>query len=529
MDSVTQQHLRADDRHNRAIVSGALRTLPRDICIRIGTDALTTACSTDPSDSAQSQASSDQMLFDQHSHYTEQPDIQDATPPNFAEHHKMSQFRAQRIDTTIWEEQWTNEQARPDHSPRRRVRAPASQSSSEPSRQGMQPAYNNSTKDDATVDAMANYEDTSELRFKQQVERVGHRPLRFAFTHSKSPASDRSRDTIRDIGSSGTNHAIDAAHAGKSQTGLVHHIGEESEPLFNNEADATAAIFDEEPWRVLVDVADESSSHTGTSAGSETSALQPHPTTRSREAECTSWSQHATQGDPNHISSSLISASLPSLRRPAVHGPDAGVKCFGNNSTAPPILNEDEQLWRNIVFGCDEQLSPKAMHERQEGNEQRTGRASSGYLPLSAAASSISRIPFSPMSVQAHRSRGNGVHDAAMSAPRSGSISSPDAAPTGVAEPPSDEKRDAKMAARRCSVTHASLLNNASGDTNLIFWRTSSRTETSRGGLEPTDSDRDSLLEHGTGRVFQPSSAYDDDIPASSDEGLDLVDAHRMF
>jgi hypothetical protein len=63
----------------------------------------------------------------------------------------------------------------------------------------------------------------------------------------------------------------------------------------------------------------------------------------------------------------------------------------------------------------------------------------------------------------------------------------------------------------------------------FIFWRTSNRIETSRGGLERTGGDRDSLLERGTGRVFQPSSAYDDDIPASSDEGLDLVDAHRMF
>jgi hypothetical protein len=76
-------------------------------------------------------------------------------------------------------------------------------------------------------------------------------------------------------------------------------------------------------------------------------------------------------------------------------------------------------------------------------------------------------------------------------------------------------------------VTHASLLNNASGDTNLIFWRTPSRTEMSR-GLEHTDMDRDSLLERGTGRDLKPSSAYET-IPASEDEGLDLVDANKMF
>jgi hypothetical protein len=515
----------AHDRHNRAFVSGALGTHTRDIRIRIGTDALTTACSTEPVRSVQSRASSDPMLFDQLGHQAESLGVQDAADSNLSGHHPLNQLRTDRHNTTDRKEDWIYEQPQRYYSPPRIVRGPASQNSPELCRQETQQTYHESIKGDPTAHAMTNRDVTSELRFVQQVEGVGRHPLRLAFTPSESPVGDRSRDTVRNIDSRGTTHVIDAAHASDSQNGLLHHIGVEPEFRFESEAEETVASADEEPWRLLVDVPEESSTHRRSSQDPEKSFLQLRSTPRSRDAERTSWSQHATQGDQTHISSSVISASLPSLRRPTTGGLNAGLKSLRNNHTASPILNEDEQLWRNVVFGSDQQLSSQTMHTRQEGNGQTTWRGSSGYLPLSAAVSSIRRSPFSPTSVQAYCSRGEGVHDAAMFAPRSGSIDSPDATHTGAAEEFSDEKRDAELAVRRSSVTHA---NNAPGNTNLTFWRTPCGTEMLR-GLEHTDMDRDSLLERGTGRDLKPSSAYETTIPASDDEGLDLVDANKMF
>jgi hypothetical protein len=528
MDSATQLQP-ADDRHNRACVNGALGTQTRDIRIRIGTDALTTVCSTDPGGSVQSRASSDPMLFDQHSHHTEEPEIQDAAHSNVSEYHPPSQSRTQRGSTAEGAEDYIYEQPHCYRSLRRLVRGPASQDSPVLCRQKTQQTCQEPIKDIPTTDAITDRNVTPELRFVQQVEGVGRRPLRLVFPHFESPVGDRSCDTVLNIESCGTTRVIDAAHASKSQTGLLHHIGREPGFRFESEAEATAVIADEEPWRLLVDVPEVSSIHRRSSEDCEKSFLQPRSTPRNRDAERTSWSQHATQGDQTHISSSVISASLPSLRHPTANGPNASLKSLRNNHKASPILNDDEQLWRNIVFGSDQQSSSQTMHTRQEGNGQRTWRwrGSSGYLPLSAAVSSIGRSPFSPTSVHAYGNRGEGVHDAAMLAPLSGSVGSPDATHTGAAEEFSDEKRDAELAARRSSVTHASLLNNASGDTNLIFWRTPSRTEMSR-GLEHTDMDRDSLLERGTGRDLKPSSAYET-IPASEDEGLDLVDANKMF
>jgi hypothetical protein len=526
MDYATQLQP-AHDRHNRAFVNGALGTQTRDIRIRIGTDALTTACSTDPVRSVQSRASSDPMLFDQHSHQAESPGVQDAAHSNASEYHPLSQSRTQRGNTAECEEDWIFEQPQRYRSLRRLVTGPANQDSPELCRQGTQHTCQEPIKYIPTADAISNRDIISELQFMQQVEGVGRRPLRLVFPHSESPVGDRSRDTVRSIEDCRTNHVIDAAHAGKSQTGLLHHIREEPEFRFESEAEATAVIADEELWRSLVDVPEESSTYRRLAEDCEQSFLQPRSTTRSRDAERTSWSQHATQGDQTYISSSVISASLPSLRRPTTNCPNAGLKSLGNNHTASPILNEDEQLWRSIVFGSDQQPSAQTMHTRQEGNGQRTRRGSSGNLPLSAAVSSIRRSPFRPTSVQAYCNRDEGVHDAAIFAPLSRSVGSPDATHTGAAEEFSDKKRDAELAARRSSVTHASLLNNASGDTNLIFWRTPGCTEMSR-GLEHTDLDRDSLLERGTGRDLKPSSAYET-IPASDDEGIDLVDANKSF
>jgi hypothetical protein len=525
-DSVTQQLQPAGDQQTRTLASGALRGHPGDIRIRIGTDALTTACSTHPRDSAPSEASSEPMLFDQHIHHTKQPDLHKTAKPNLPQDYRQNEDCAWNGKTLDYKEHSSDERAQYCHSPRRLVRVYASQDSPKLCGQGTQQVSFDSVNHVPTVEVPTGQDATSELHIMQQVDGVGRGPLRFVFTHSTPTAKEASCVTGRNIDSGGTNHALDAAHAGEYQGGLMHHLGDKHEVQFNK-VDATAAIVDEKSWKLLVDVPDNSSTHTGLSIDSERSALQSHATARTRGAEHTSWSQHATQGDQTHISSSIVSASLPSLRQ-IVHRPDAGVKCR-NNKTAP-ILDEDEQLWQDYVFGNNEQLSSETIHKWRGYGDQRTERASSGYLPLSVAVSSIKRTPFNPMSVQACR-RGDGVHDTAISAPPSKSFTSPVASLTGFAEEFYDEEEDADVAACTAfgeySVAHASLLNNASGDTHSNFWRTSSRTGMSRSGPEHANTDRDSLLERETGWGVKPSSAYD--IPDSDDEGLDLVDASRLF
>jgi hypothetical protein len=122
MDSVTQQLQAAGDRHSRTFAVGAQRVHPREIRIRIGTDALTTACSTHPNGSAQSQAPSDPMLFDQHTYHPEQPDTHKTDESNSPKAYPPSETSVQNRNTPDCEKHWIDERAQHCHSPCRLVR-----------------------------------------------------------------------------------------------------------------------------------------------------------------------------------------------------------------------------------------------------------------------------------------------------------------------------------------------------------------------------------------------------------------------
>jgi hypothetical protein len=129
------------------------------------------------------------------------------------------------------------------------------------------------------------------------------------------------------------------------------------------------------------------------------------------------------------------------------------------------------------------------------------------------------------------------VHDAARFAPpRSGSITSPATVRPRFVEKLSDGNQGDFTAERSMlgeSVTHASLLANASGEDDLLCSRMFSHTETSRSGLEHPSHSGASLYERAqanrgeTGRERERYSVHD--VPSNDDGKLHLVDADSLW
>jgi hypothetical protein len=535
VDFVTQPFQPAGDQPVGGFV-GAIRKNPNEIRIRIGSDALTTACSTEPNDHDQSHASSDVMLFDQQTHDTERRATHETAQLDVQEAHPLEHLAIKRHKPTNHQDiPLVTEQCRQDCSSVHHV-------------------HNGDSRDNVVARRRTSRQTSSELVIRSSCERKPggegsarglqdmqpfggvSQSLRLIFSGSTSSRGPHNRTTIHDKGHGGTDYAFEAPHAGESNNGHLQHIGNRIELPSESEAAPAASIVDERPWKLFLDIPEKSSSHATSANDSEKSVVHQHPTTKTREAECTSWSQHATQGD--HTSSSLISASLPSLRREARKCPSAHELRTGMdrvNQAAPRTLNDDEQIWQDFVLGSSVGSSPQSRHEPQDYSDQRQWKGSSGYLPLSVAVSSISS-PFKPISGRAPRMHYD-VHDAARFAPpRSGSITSPATVRPRFVEKLSDGNQGDFTAERSMlgeSVTHASLLANASGEDDLLCSRMFSHTETSRSGLEHPSHSGASLYERAqanrgeTGRERERYSVHD--VPSNDDGKLHLVDADSLW
>ena len=522
---VTQQLHPTDDRYTGTRNNGAIRFDPTDIRIRIGTDALTTACSTQADDPNQSHASSDPMLFDQQT-------------PTMAVRETVRTGRNRRISTphathggnAAIDRETTLTDGRPQRylSPPGRIVPDIFRHEARLHSPSNDQAASVSGSGDHKGTAWTGHQSSPAIRIMQQVE-GGEQPLRLVFATSASSPSFLSGGSLRSEG-----RVVDAAHAGVSQKGPVHHLGNDPELEFESEAMAAAAIVDEKPWKSLLDIPEKSSGHTTTSNISEKSILHYHPAPQRRQAESTSWSQHATQGNET-LSSSLISASLPSLSRAQTRVRAHALQTDSEyrNKTTSRQVNEDEKQWENFIFGSDKSSSSETQEGQCESSAQRAWRGSSGYLPLSAAVSSIRSTPLRSSSGRAPR-MSDRVHDAARFAPRSGSrtISSPAATPVGFIEELIEAEQGYETAERSAfdeqSVTHGSLQNNASGETDLISSRMFGNTETSRSSLDHAGDGANNLASHDQAGTSEPvrrtrrPPVYD--IPDSDDGGLHIVD-----
>jgi hypothetical protein len=532
VDLVTKPFEPAGDQHAGAFVGGIEGT-PNDIRIRIGTDALTTACPTEPTEDERSYASSDPMLFDQPTHDTEQldapkkvqQDIQEVhrldhipTPSHDPTNRRDSLVAAGRIRGGFSPPQLTTDDASLDRAMSRNSRV----------RQTMPDFANRST----TKETRASENLDQGLQSMQYFEGIDQ-PLRLVFPASISSDVARRGATIQEHGYDGMVHAFEASHAGDSRTGHMHRLGNEIELHTESEAAPAVSIVDEKPWKSFLNIPNESSSHSATANDSENSVLHQYPRPTRREAERTSWSQHATQGGQTHTSSSFISASLPSVKREIRtrhSAQDPRTRANRGNQATSRKMNEDELIWQKFVLGSNDASSSVSTCECED-LEQSISKGSSGYLPLSIAVSSISS-PFRP-APQSGPGMRHDVHDAARFAPPGfRSIPSPAGVPAGSAEELSYEDEDEFTADRTVlgqSVVHASLWANTSGESDLLSTRMFSCTETSRNGLEHSSHSGASFHDRAqtdcgvTGREAERASVYN--IPDSEEDGLCVVDA----
>lgn len=535
--SVTQRFHPIADQHVGGFV-GAIKNIPNDIRIRIGTDALTTACSSARIEYEQSHASSDVMLYDQQNHDTEQLATQETAQLDIQE--------ARTLDhSAIQSHRPSDSRGLPPVTGRARQGSSSAYFAQDGSKDGSRNIV--AMGRPITLSHPPEIVDRSSLRETPggedptQCLRITHpfgdvsQSLRLVFPGSMSSEGTRGRTTFSNNGHNGTEHAPEATHAGKSQKGRMPCTGNDIELPPGSEAAAAASSVDDKAWEPILNIPDRSSSHTTTENDTEKSRVQQPPTTRTqmREAEHASWSQHATKGQLT--SSSLISASLPSLKRDVqtnrfMHEPPSRLRQLSENTSTK--MNEDEQVWQNFVLGGNDEASSGIMHARQYDSERSMSKGSSGYLPLSVAVSSISS-PFRPTLGRAPRMH-PGVHDAVRFAPP---LSTSQAAVSvGFVEElwDGDQGDFTNLhSASGHSVTHASLLANASGDIDYLSPRLFSHTETSRSRpAHPGDSGT-SLYERAqascaeTGRDREGNAVHC--IPEAEDEGLHLVDADSFW
>jgi hypothetical protein len=510
--------------------SGVITNHSGDIRIHFGTDALTTACSTVPNDHNLSQASSEPMLFDQQSSTPEQEDAHDIFGLSASQGYTVNFTSADNVAANHGLR--TGERAEycsllrcPPQVNTFRKRLVSSGIEQRP------PSSKHGPELPAS-EVAASVDTASRLGLTQQVEGVRY-PLQLVFRDSSSADDTHCCNTAyyNDHGD-----AFRAVHADPARTRDMH-IGNEPEPQSESEAAAAVAIVDDRPWIPYLGVSDHSSSHTPASCSFGTSIVHHHPTALFDEAESTSWSQRATQGVQTYISSSVSTSSLPCVdrdmcMRASTH--EQGHGAIGPSKVTPKALDDDERLWQEFVFdnGKDSTLSD----ECEEESDQKISKPSSGYLPLSVAVRSVSPI-HTPIGEVAGRGlhMNDSVHESRF-APhaRFRTASSPAAVPS-LDEGSNDEDRDANAAERGAfaehSVTHTSMLNNASCNADIVLSGIFGRTGPSRTGREHPKYRDGGVLDgtrvdsSETGRL-RDSSVYD---ILESDEGLDLIDPDREW
>jgi hypothetical protein len=529
---VTQRLQLANDQHAEAFMSGAIRNRSGDIRIRIGTDAWTTTCSTVLAHYDQSQASSEPMLFDQQTDIPEQEDVQEVIEPFTSGHPSVD--LTSTVTTAANYEARAGERAEYRSPPRYHAQVNVVREDRDSSGATRVALFPEHAPGRSASEVLASVDTGSRLGITQQVEGVKY-PLQFVFRNSSSSQDGDSSDTVyrNDHGD-----VSGAVYAGSARMGDMH-LGKEPKHQYEREAAAAVAIVDDKPWTSYLGVSEHDSSHTKASQASGKSKVhQHHPTAQYHEAERTSWSQRATRGAQTHISSSVISASLPSVKRDVrmrTSAYEQGQSARCRSKTMLKIKDEDERLWQGFVFDNDEKSS--SSDELGKGSNQRVLKPSSGYLPLSVAVSSVSptHTPIRAVSRPGpHMS--DSVHDTARFAShaRFRAASSP-AAMLAFHEELSDEDHDADAAERTAfgehAVTHTSIPNNVPYDADFLSSWMLARTEMFRTGRDHPGHREHVMLDYtrtdsSETRRLRRSSVYDN---LDSDEGIDLVDADREW
>ncbi|KAF2028809.1 hypothetical protein EK21DRAFT_90328 [Setomelanomma holmii] len=501
------------------------------IRIRIGTDALTTACSIQAEDHTPSHASSESMLFDQQNH-----DVDSLNEPDAAWHspyHTCSSastiYHVCEIYTQVGERSVSQLSSFGYYETHRARHGCASCG---PGDEATASVLRDNSRDDTRGPSGKGV--TPSPRITQRVEGT-EQPFRLVFESSKSSKLSHLHNALRRVRKLATEEPPETANADAHQKGLMHPGSKAVLPT-GSEAMTAAAIVDEKPWKSFLDIPDISSSHTTDSDNAGKSAMHYHPTARNPEAEGTSWSRHATEGNQTHLSSSVISASLPASMCDAQsehQAPAHGLKTDLDrcNDTTFQVVDEDERMWQNFIFGSDEETSSDTVQQHKD-NEERHQTGSSEFLPLSGVVVPVSSTPFRTMSDRASR---EGIHDNASLVPAAGSwaISTRGAMSGYRLVELSDEDEDEEQVEHGVFggdlVVDASMLNIASHDSASMSSRMFSLAETSRSGLDPSQCATDKISQQAQASSSNEASRYFRQFSISdshsSDSGkLDLID-----
>lgn len=512
-------------------MSGALPVpaVANNVRIRIGSDALTTAASTQPINCAASQANSDSMLFDEEANGAIWQKESEAPQEMPSSGHRL----ATNTQSTA------NQAAEPDRSCSPQHDPPAYHDLWKRQNAHADERIRHVAADAETIEQSVQCSDTTHPSYRLTHHWGGiEHPLKLIFSPKCSSRIEQAASPTRTTGKAQRVHAnFDAAEIETrhrtQDVGEAHQIDVRRHPN-------PPPIDGDEPWKTYLDTGVSSSGQASVDSWTGTGALQPHIPARNARAESTSWPQHTAHDKLTHANLLTVSASLPASNRPGVRRLDArplpradAIKGFGT----------DEAFWKSCALGSDPQSAIKTIHSHDKTSEDSMSRATKRYastgLPLSIAVTSVSSTPFPSTPFRSLSRQASRISNDVQYAPRSESRSIYSAAPScamwGGAELPygedvPDEKQGKETSAGSHfgeQSTYASLQNHASSGNDKFSDTRTSRSDLARRGRAQDDVSRRA---QASGSIVwqrdQGSSIWDN---ADSDAtGIDLIDADRL-
>jgi hypothetical protein len=471
--------------HHDAFMSGALPVLTTadSVRIRIGSDALTTAASTQPNNDAWSQTNSDSMLFDEEGEDAAQVlelDAPRSIPPASHDH-----AADPRLDVPLPVQ--SDRSNSPEQGPYMRdnlTRRPDNHATerNQHTAAGLDVLDQSSHESEATGPS---------YRLTHHVGGV-ERPLKLVFGKQRPSVASPAVSATHQTGELQHVHADLTAE--ETETGHVSRNVGEPYQLDVRRHPKPASIDDGEPWKPYLDTGTSSSGHVSVDGGTKMSVPQPHVPARNTRADRTGWPQHTAQGSLTHVNLSKVCASLAAVTRRGGRVPDARPL---PRPSAVKEVNNDEALWQSFVLGSDPQSATETVHTHNETSEDSMSRATKGYastrLPLSNAVTSVSSTPFPSTPFKSLVGQASRMSDNVQHAPHSGFRSIASMAPYNVwgrVNSPSEEDVQNEDQGEETSArshfgeqsTHASLQNHASHDGAMFSDTRTSRSESDQRG-----------------------------------------------
>ncbi|KAI8942985.1 hypothetical protein NX059_001022 [Plenodomus lindquistii] len=520
---------------NRQLQTDELITGPRsdvrrdhldNLRIRIGTDALTSAYSTQEHERRRSQESSESMLFQQNTALATETEFPEEVvqPANYCPDATARAF--QNEHPALYKPLVThNHHQLEPHQGRYRGSSPSTESYV----QALQGGSEAEQTDDHTLSSVHCRSGCIAPGYAVMHRTGGgQQPLRLVFTDTKSFKDDERQmhtksHRARTCDNTQVSNHVQLLERTAQTRELLKPETDSGHPTSTNVPN-THAIVDVKGWESFLAIPSRDSAHSVAATDSESSMLHQHAQQDHSEPSA-AWSQIATQGDQIHGGSSVISALLPLARQSMgqraltdASDPDPG-RLYNSMRKQPQVLGDDEMLWQAFVLGSDDCPSSQILHEwkhlRAPSNELEATRCTS--LPAAVVShNSCSRV-FSP-------SRVGRTHGGMEPAAAVKETSAPQKRSSPVAQNVFGELSDGELSSTFAQ-RRSSLLNNASRDTSLDVARTIGGTRRVGGSLQHarSSSPTEASPSKCDSRYWSPSMQAKPRSD-SSDNALHLVD-----